>query len=219
MYRTACHYVCHYAYRTAMGVLAASVALVLFSQGIMPSGLTAAATNAGSALLVVHPGALFDTGARIAVPDGSALVTAYTAGAAERHDGVLYYAVDGAAPVAARDVSGTVVATVPLLGAWERVLLTPVGLMAFVGVPFIMLALEILLVLGASVRWLPARVHAAARALLGMAGRMRSASDTRGAPVAGQMPRSSDGLSVPRAPRARQPERSYIDITVPRYSV
>lgn len=138
-----------YAYRAFIGMLVISISLFLLAEGVVPFNMQASWTEGqvGASLVLTMPNAHVRVGEQVAYSTalrGQVLVSDVTQ--LMRNDGELRYEVAGIpTDISAREVVGSVVATVPFAGVWVRALYHPVGVMAFLGVPLTMLVLDILL--------------------------------------------------------------------------
>lgn len=142
-------------YKSALGIMAISIVLMLFISGLAPFNLSIAWSEQGigSSLVLMQTEATAKPGTRVAGSlETQGKVSVYTVQDVTRKSGALYYDVTGGAnentTILASKFGQQAVVSVPLLGTWIKALGNPVGIMAFVGVPFSMFILNVLLVLG-----------------------------------------------------------------------
>jgi hypothetical protein len=133
-----------------------SLALLLLVQGTALFGLAPAWASQGpqGSLHIVSPE--IREGESVVVRMEGGGVSVMRVETSMRHNGSLYYRVEGDQDhmVAARDVYGTHQFSVPFLGLWMRTLGTPLGGMALLGAPFIMLVVDFLLGYSTFGKWL-----------------------------------------------------------------
>ena len=157
MNRNRLNIIFQYAYSALVGVFGVSVVLAALMYGIVYLGGYSLAPLDGdgagrAALLGPLPstsGAL--AGERVAAAGGSMYVVAHEVASISRENGLLYVQTQTGATLAARDLYRSVVMTMPLVGYWLAALTHPIGLAALVGMPLLMILIDLLqIVLGSS---------------------------------------------------------------------
>jgi hypothetical protein len=140
-----------YLYWLLTGVLVLSGALYLGMHGVVPFDVRVSWTDQGigSALVVSRQVPTANVNQRVAyVTQGLEGVAVGVVLEAARRDGELQYRMSNAPVgtwVRGRELVGSVLGTLPFMGVWVRALENPLGQMALLGIPTIMLMLDLML--------------------------------------------------------------------------
>jgi len=145
-------------YASFAGVCAVSLVLLAGMHATLPFSLVVGAEK--GTLVVAHTVAQVPKSAALVAGRHGATQGAlqtYVFEEAIRKDGVLYYRASAgkdarAELIAARELPYELLVAIPLLGVWVQALTHPIGLMALVGVPFTMFALDLILLAGVAQR-------------------------------------------------------------------
>jgi|GEM_PF-3243331 len=159
-----------YLYGFLVGVLACSLLLVALMEGFAPFGLRVSWSEQGigDTLVLTKPlTGVAVSGDRIAVRaanNGSTDQTrVFAVQGVTRYGGTLRYLQnsESSAPpyIDAWRVTGRVVTTIPIAGAWVRALNHPVGAAALLGIPIVMLVIDLLIAMLGSLTLSLGRVH------------------------------------------------------------
>jgi len=138
-----------------MWVMGLSLLMMLFMQGLLPFGVSAVWTEngIGNSFVLVRPDPTVSSGRTVVQnAEVTGKVQTYTVQGTVRRDGSLHYKVaayatpDEVTTIPAQELHRVALLSVPLLGAWVRVLNTTIGVLALIGLPFFMLSINVLLI-------------------------------------------------------------------------
>lgn len=142
-------------YTTSMVVLGVSLVFMLFVQGVVPFGVSAvwSEKGLGSSLVFVRADSTVQSGNTVV---GSAevqrKVNVYVVQDVVRQNGALHYRVSDSAVVTqelitipAQDLGRVALLSVPVMGVWVKMLSNALGVLTLIGLPFLMLSINILI--------------------------------------------------------------------------
>jgi len=133
-----------------MGVMIASLLLMLFVQGMLPFGAGASWSDQGlgTAFVLTQPDSTVAVGQRVVgQAEVQGKVHIYSVEDVTRQNGALQYHVsNGGAEVElmpAQELGRSVVMTLPFMGVWVRVLQSGLGVLTLIGLPLFMFLINV----------------------------------------------------------------------------